>query len=152
MQQVEQVDHFRPKAGVAGVSSHPGYYWLAYVWENLYPTCSLCNCRRRDKPTWQDPTTGPARGKQDQFPLSDELTRAQGPDEDTSKEARLLLDPCEDDPEAHLMFGPQGVVTARNFSMQGKESIRAFHLSRKRLNQHREAYLRYGPPADSGVQ
>lgn len=28
------VEHFRPKAGIAEEENHPGYWWLAYKWEN----------------------------------------------------------------------------------------------------------------------
>jgi len=40
------VEHFRPKGSVAEDRSHPGYYWLAYTWTNLYPSCVFCNQRR----------------------------------------------------------------------------------------------------------
>ena len=44
-------------------SSHTGYYWLAYTWANLYPSCVFCNQRRKDQPTFDDPVLGPATGK-----------------------------------------------------------------------------------------
>jgi hypothetical protein len=43
------VEHFRPKAGyrqsAADAMSTPGYYWLAYEWDNLLLSCQLCNQR-----------------------------------------------------------------------------------------------------------
>ena len=43
------VEHFRPKAGYRQTGTdplgRPGYYWLAYVWENLFFSCQLCNQR-----------------------------------------------------------------------------------------------------------
>src|SRR5262249_38675962 len=51
------VEHFRPKGRVVddnfkpirvqhptkGEIEHPGYYWLAYEWKNLLPSCADCN-------------------------------------------------------------------------------------------------------------
>ncbi len=46
------VEHFRPKKAVLqdGQLERPGYYWLAYTWENLLFSCELCN--RREKGAW----------------------------------------------------------------------------------------------------
>ena len=73
------VEHFRPKGRVAERHGHPGYYWLAYEWLNLYPVCEHCNQRRKDRPLWGDLQFAEAGGKQDQFPLEDEATRAMAP-------------------------------------------------------------------------
>src|SRR5215468_8122036 len=52
------VEHFRPKGRVCDATfrqvfidhprwgrniAHPGYYWLAYDWDNLLPSCADCN-------------------------------------------------------------------------------------------------------------
>jgi len=37
------IDHFRPKGGVTEDPEHPGYWWLAYEWSNLYFSCKPCN-------------------------------------------------------------------------------------------------------------
>jgi uncharacterized protein (TIGR02646 family) len=42
------VEHFRPKGGVTDqnnkmIGDHPGYYWLAYNWQNLLISCITCN-------------------------------------------------------------------------------------------------------------
>ena len=63
------VDHFRPKGRVTERADHPGYYWLTYEWENLYPSCNNCNQHRRGRPLWADSTRQPSGGKADQFPL-----------------------------------------------------------------------------------
>jgi uncharacterized protein (TIGR02646 family) len=68
------VEHYRPKGRVAENSTHPGYYWLAYTWSNLFPCCTLCNQRRRDRPSLTY-GGGPAAGKADQFPLENESDR-----------------------------------------------------------------------------
>lgn len=37
------VEHFRPKAKVTEDSTHSGYWWLAYNFENYLLSCSRCN-------------------------------------------------------------------------------------------------------------
>jgi uncharacterized protein (TIGR02646 family) len=132
------VEHFRPKGKVAERDGHPGYYWLAYEWTNLYPACSHCNQRRKDRPRWGDlRLVGPGGGKMDQFPLDDESTRALSPSGDLDAEARLLLDPCADRPEEHLRFMVDGQVVAAADSRKGKVSINVYHLRRSRLRDKR---------------
>lgn len=131
------VEHFRPKGRVAEREDHPGYYWLAYEWTNLYLGCTHCNQARRDRPVWADPTTGPAEGKVDQFPMEDESARAMSPEDRLGDERPLLLDPCRDSPEDHLQFGIDGSVVAVQGSPTGEASIRVFHLGRRRLKKRR---------------
>lgn len=118
------VEHFRPKGSVAEDNSHPGYYWLAYTWTNLYPSCVFCNQRRKDQPTYDDPTLGPATGKLDQFPVADESKRARTPNDRLADEDPLLLDPCGDQPSQHLIFDATGEVSARDGSPKGEPTIR----------------------------
>ena len=37
------IEHFRPKAKVTEDAEHPGYWWLAYDWKNLFFSCRTCN-------------------------------------------------------------------------------------------------------------
>lgn len=131
------VEHFRPKGRVAEREDHPGYYWLTYVWENLYPSCQHCNQRRKDRPRWKDPTELPAGGKVDQFPLLDENTRAMGPEDDVYAEHTLLIDPCFDDPEDYLAYDPTGQIFSLNDNPYGEKTIDVLHLSRRRLKDYR---------------
>lgn len=82
------VEHFRPKTVAVrdDGTSGPGYWWLAYRFDNLYFSCASCN-----------------RPKKDRFPLQTG-TRPLVPEEDprTVTESQLLLDPGVDDVEAHL--------------------------------------------------
>lgn len=127
------VEHFRPKGRVDGRPDHPGYYWLAYTWGNLYLGCKFCNQRRGDKPVTGDPKPGPPRGKLDQFPLRAEGTRAMAPGANLAGEARLLIDPCHDDPEQHLVVGLNGELVSHNGSDMGATTIEVCHLNRRRL-------------------
>jgi uncharacterized protein (TIGR02646 family) len=132
------VEHYRPKKAVAERKDHPGYYWLAYEWTNLYPSCQHCNQSRKDRPRWDDPKTGPTAGKSDQFPLEDEGTRAFLPTDDLKREQRLLINPCEDQPEDHFRYIVNGEIIAVAGDHQGETSIKVFHLHRSRLREARQ--------------
>jgi len=136
------VEHYRPKGRVSERADHPGYYWLAYDWDNLLLACELCNRRRKDRPTWEEASPGPAAGKADRFPLADERTRAMDPSGDLDAEVRLLLDPTRDDPEEHLTFDVNGHALPREGSRMGAMSIDVYHLNRRRLRSWRQAHIR----------
>lgn len=38
-----EIEHYRPKKRITDEKGHPGYYWLAYEWSNLLPSCRYCN-------------------------------------------------------------------------------------------------------------
>lgn len=87
------VDHYRPKGAVrqtrSGIEESPGYFWLAYTWENLLVACSRCNMHKGDL-----------------FPLARPRDRARVEDSDAglAREAPLLIDPTAEDPELHICF------------------------------------------------
>lgn len=136
------VEHFRPKGAVGESSAHSGYYWLAYTWDNLFPSCKPCNQKRKDLATYTDSHNGPAAGKLDQFPLLNEERRAASPDDDWHLEEPLLLNPCIDNPEEHLVYGLGGFIFPKSGDQRGAESIRVYHLERKRLRDRRNGRLR----------
>ena len=136
------VEHFRPKGRVAERPDHPGYYWLACSWDNLYLSCKYCNQRRADKPVTGDRQLRPPKGKFDQFPLRDESTRAMGPSADLASESRLLLDPCADDPERHLAVGVEGWMVVLDRSELGAMTIEVCNLDRRRLRIARTKAIR----------
>ena len=122
------VEHFRPKAGYTKTSdsklSRPGYYWLAYEWNNLFFSCQICN----------------QRFKKNYFPLVDETKRAKNHTLDYLEESPLLLHPSIDNPEDHITFNRHVPVPATD-SKRGKESIAGLGIDRSDLNRIREAYL-----------
>jgi uncharacterized protein (TIGR02646 family) len=132
------VEHFRPKGRVAERRDHPGYYWLAYTWQNLYPSCVPCNQNRQDKPTWDRPIAGTTAGKVDQFPVEDEARRVMDPTGDLSGEGPLLLDPCADDPEQSFRYTPLGEMESTLGDLRAEASMRVFHLTRGRLCDRRK--------------
>lgn len=122
------VELYRPKASVQESPEHPGYWWLATDWDNMLISCMDCNRVRLH--------AGEKAGKGNRFPLVDESKRAFHPGEET-RERPLLLDPCRDDPESHLVFDAKGrVVSDTPF---GQTSISVLGLNRAGLVEARSA-------------
>lgn len=118
------VEHYRPKKKVEEDATHPGYYWLAYSVENLFPCCERCNR---------------ARGKMNHFPVSS--GRARNPNDDLRLEKPLLLNPYQDDPARHLRFiaGTNGTMfgTVTGISDAGTISVKIYNLNREHLVEER---------------
>ncbi|UUY07705.1 hypothetical protein LRS11_18070 [Pseudomonas sp. J452] len=144
------IEHFRPKGKVVIDPVPPrrtrirkdGYYWLAASWPNLLIACADCN-----RPRTQLDYDARARviGKASYFPLEDEATRAIGP-RGLRNEAPLLLNPCIDDPEDHLVFLEDGrvepAVKNGRASKKGEISIHYLGLARAELLQMRARHQR----------
>lgn len=82
------VEHFRPKGKVKEAEkTHPGYWWLAYDWENLLIACKTCNQK-----------------KSTHFPLKDEKNRAYLEDTDLGKEVPILINPLKENPELFIDY------------------------------------------------
>lgn len=122
------VELFRPKASVVESPDHPGYWWLAMVWENLLASCADCNRVRLHE--------GVRTGKANRFPLVDEKKRAFTPDAKLSDEEPLLLDPCNDYPEQHLVFEVTGRVVSD--TERGNTTIAVVGLNRPFLVEARQ--------------
>jgi uncharacterized protein (TIGR02646 family) len=99
------LENYRPKSL---------YWWLTYEWENLLVSCQACNS---------------AKGSR--FPLRNESRRAKTPRASLNRERPLLLDPCADAPEEHLLFGNDGLVYSD--SPRGQATIDALTLNRPGL-------------------
>jgi uncharacterized protein (TIGR02646 family) len=124
------VDHFRPKGSVRDkddrkVENHSGYFWLAYEWLNLLPSCISCNRPHRDAQGW-------AAGKSDRFPLEDENKRARKRGDRLDDEKPLLLNPFIDDPAEHLKFDPD-LGTVSGTTDRGRETVKILDLNREGL-------------------
>jgi len=111
-----QVEHFRPKSRVTGEKLHPGYYWLMFDSNNLLPSCSRCNNKKRNR-----------------FPVAGQ--RALSPQANLNAEQPLLLNPRLHKIEDHLsviadLSDPRfGVIECVNDSLLGKESIGTYGLN-----------------------
>lgn len=114
------VEHYRPKGGFTdamdGKLTQPGYYWLAYDWDNLLFSCSKCN------------TTF----KRNFFALKDPATRNIA-GEDIGAEEPLVINPYTCDPGDHIRFDKYIAVPAQDKNgaddLPGKTTIDLFHLN-----------------------
>ncbi len=88
MKRESDVEHFRPKARVEEETDHPGYWWLAYDWDNYLLACKNCNQER----------------KKDHFPLLSGGIRAFNAEDDLSGEKPVLIHPIADDPGEFIGF------------------------------------------------
>jgi uncharacterized protein (TIGR02646 family) len=121
------VENFRPKHNARGVKddfSRDSYWWLTYNWNNLYYACENCN---RFKSSW--------------FPIEGERAIVgMGYPEINEVEKPLLVDPCYDSPEKHLVFKQDGSIDY--LTAKGKTTIEILKLNRSDLVWVREATLK----------
>lgn len=156
------VDHYRPKSSVRYLGGsayakpkvelpggrkidHPGYFWLAYSWKNLVPSCKECNSgdAKSDKlpvlnghiflvPCHDDPA-GQASGLYPGYcyPATEFLDDREQPQlcRPHLTQARQL------EIDAHLRFGLMGVV--EGISAAGRETIKTLKLDSPRLQEAR---------------
>lgn len=146
------VDHFRPKDRIeedingrrviltvknaGGQVPHPGYYWLAYEWRNLLPTCADCN-----RPNRGNTKSGLCVGKWCLFPVDG--FRALKPGEEIDEDS-LLINPVDVDPADHLLIDRTGIMSAKDGSKKGDACLKVFGLNEREalVKARREAYSR----------
>lgn len=122
------VEHFRPKGAFAKDAAvkgflRPGYYWMAYEWENLFYSCEVCN----------------RSYKKNYFPLTDETKRAKSHnDKLESLSVTLLLDPGKEDPEIHIGFRKE---IPYHKTVKGENSIKYYGIDRDKLSEKRRKHL-----------
>ena len=129
-----EVEHYRPKGRIRtkakGIEKvkfksgkecpHPGYWWLAYHWSNLLPSCIDCNRRRAH-------TEGEQAGKSDFFEIRG--SRAVLPDDPLEAEGALLLNPStkDFDPHQHFRFNADGTIDP--LTEEGRHSVELLGLN-----------------------
>lgn len=116
------IDHYRPVVACSNGrklnKTNPGYYWLAYDWDNLIFSCEQCN-----------------HCKLFYFPLRNNSARAKDSSQ-INNEERLLLNPYTDDPHLHLEFNQHYVKGKDDI---GKFSIEYYGLQRAELVEARRS-------------
>ena len=121
------VEHFRPKAAVrqnrAEDTEFPGYYWLAYCWENLLLACFDCNT------TYKDTV----------FPLENPAQRARSHNDDLTKERQRFVNPTAEDPRDHIRFVDDLPVAQTEC---GRHTIEGLGLRRPALTEERLQWFR----------
>jgi hypothetical protein len=131
-------EHYRPKGKVTHLgtvvsvngAAHPGYYWLAYHWKNLIPSCQLCNTE--------------AKGTEFEVEVNYLLDAQLEPDDlDKLEQPRLLHPYGPEDPEDFLVFTEFGGIAARDRHPRGEATIRICGLDREDLKywRHQEQEL-----------
>lgn len=131
------VEHYRPKNGFRqGVGANlekPGYYWLAYDWNNLLFSCKRCNIGH----------------KRSYFPLANHpQSRAYSHRDRIALELPLLLHPVQDDPSNHIRFRRAVAVAVRK-SLRGRATIKFCGLNRKKTLERRRTHLAHMESHDS---
>ena len=94
MKRESDVEHFRPKGSVKENPGHPGYWWLAYEWNNLLISCKTCN----------------QTYKRSKFPLRNKENRVFKKDGNLNTEKPYLINPLKEDPEnfiGYQIFEPE---------------------------------------------
>ena len=117
------VEHYRPKGASRqdqkSQRNYPGYYWLAYSWDNLYWCCEVCN----------------RYSKNDFFPLANPGERARCHSDDIAIEKELILNPGgQDDPLCHIRFQEEVAV---GVTKAGLTTIEFVDLNRLTLTEER---------------
>jgi uncharacterized protein (TIGR02646 family) len=117
------VEHFRPKGGVRQAPDQtedelPGYYWLAYRWDNLLLACHACNSTH----------------KKNFFPLMNPTERARSHHDNVANEQTLFVDPMEQDPRLHIRFDRD---EPKSRTPEGRETIKGIGLRRPGLREDR---------------
>jgi uncharacterized protein (TIGR02646 family) len=122
------VEHYRPKAGYKQTAREklkkPGYYWLAYEWENLLLCCERCNRQH----------------KKNLFPLLHPEKRARSHRDDVIEEMPLMINPADIDPQDHIGFRDE-IPYATNDKPYGKVTIAILKLDREDLSERRREKL-----------
>ncbi len=116
------VIHYRPEHMAFDLDRvHPDHYWwCAYEWSNLYLACNDC-----------------ALAKGSRFPVANRRARLRAEGVKLAAEGPLLLDPCADDPEEHLIYADDGLVASE--TERGNVTIAVLDLNRRRLVRARAA-------------
>lgn len=117
------VEHFRPKYGVRQaldqkIDEPPGYYWLAYRWDNLLLACLDCN----------------SRFKHTFFPLENPAERARSHNDDIARERPLFIDPAGQNPRRHIRFDQE---SPKGCTSRGRLTIEGLRLGRTDLTEDR---------------
>lgn len=120
------IEHFRPKTGfrqsIRHTSERPGYYWLAYDWDNLLLSCHECN--------------GDWKGIF--FPLANFRSRARSHHDDYKSERPLLINPALVEPRRHIRFHNE---TPAYQTRKGRITLEVVGLRRTTLRDARLTHL-----------
>jgi uncharacterized protein (TIGR02646 family) len=123
------VEHFRPKGGSRQTADEkemkvPGYFWLAYDWQNLFLACQLCN----------------QRFKKNLFPLENPDERAFS-EAELENEKPLFINPEIENPEEFISFRGE-IAFSVDGNLRGETTIEETGINRDELKEMRLATLK----------
>jgi uncharacterized protein (TIGR02646 family) len=122
------VEHYRPKGAVRQINSdpleQPGYFWLAYAWQNLFFACQLCN----------------QSFKKNLFPLADPTKRARSHLDDLTAEQPMLIHPADEEPSAFIGFREE-IAFPIDDDPRARTTIEVLGLNREALAEFRFDHL-----------
>lgn len=122
------VEHYRPKGGFRQGNGEPleqpGYFWLAYVWENLFLACALCN----------------QSFKRNLFPVADPTNRARSHLDQLAAEHPMLLQPADDEPTVLIGFREE-IAFPIDDDPRAQTTIESLGLNREELAEFRFDHL-----------
>lgn len=111
------VEHFRPKGGYRQNNTDnlnkPGYYWLAYNWNNLLLVCQICNQRH----------------KKNFFPIRNPERRALNHHYNITLEKPFFINPYFENPRQLIGFRKE-VAFGKDRKNRGKKTIETIGLNR----------------------
>lgn len=124
----ENVNRYRPiyqTIELDGTIFPDHYWWLMFDWDNLIPLCTEC-----------------VRACGTRFPILGPRASYGARGDELLAEQPLLLDPCRDRPDEHLVYTPDGLVVSS--TRPGQVTIEVFNLNRSALVDARQkVYKRY---------
>lgn len=122
------VEHYRPKGGFrqsgADPLEQPGYFWLAYDWENLFLACQLCN----------------QSFKKNLFPLADPSKRARSHLDALHAEEPMLIHPADEEPITLIGFREE-IAFPIGDHPRARATIEVVGLNRETMAEHRRDHL-----------
>jgi len=117
------IEHFRPKGEVRQTRNdkkeYPGYYWLAYEWDNLLLSCHGCNSDHKGI----------------LFPLANPRHRARSHHSDIHLEQPLFVHPAKQNPRDHIRFEDDAPIALT--PLIGRTTIKEIGLRRDALREER---------------
>lgn len=124
------VEHFRPKSGSQQKKGDkikkPGYYWLAFEWENLFFACDICN----------------RSYKKNLFPLKNPSKRAICHNDNCDEEEPLFIHPEKNNPEEFISFRGAIIYSLDDDkNSKGNVTIKGLGLDRIELENRRRVVI-----------
>lgn len=140
----DEIDHWRPKNAVLECPEHPGYWWLAFDWQNFRYVCVYCN-QKRKKDKSGKPDEG---GKGTSFPLFNEHERIFDICHkiELQREQPLLLDPLVKRDTYLLKFDTEGLCHPAKEApsdeyTRAEKSREVYHLNAHNLIEKRRTTI-----------